>query len=297
MAERRHGTVMITGTSTGIGEASALHLDRLGFEVFAGIRRKEDGERLKARASDRLKPVLIDVTEPDSIDNAREEVADAVGDRGLAGLVNNAGGVVAGPIEFVPVDDLRRQLELNTIAQVAVTQAFMPAIRAGRGRVVFIGSIGGKTATGLNGPYAASKHAIEAIGDALRQELAPWGLHVAVIEPGAIKTEIWRKGLEGAEDDIAKLPPEGRRLYEPILRDFANAAAAIGARGIKPERVAQAVEHALTAKRPKTRYLVGSDARMQLAARRALTDRGFDRAVGMLLGRMSREGAKLTRDD
>jgi NADP-dependent 3-hydroxy acid dehydrogenase YdfG len=295
MAARERGAVMITGTSTGIGEACALRLDGLGFEVFAGVRRKDDGERLKARASGRLRPVIIDVTEQHSIDNAREEVADTVGDRGLAGLVNNAGGAVPGPLEFVPIDDLRRQLELNTIAQVAVTQAFMPAIRAGRGRVLFIGSIGGKASTGFNGPYAASKHAIEAIGDALRQELAPWDIHVAVIEPGAVKTEIWRKGLEGAEADIARLPPEGRELYEGSLRDLVNAVAAISAGGIEVDRVAQAVEHALTASRPKTRYLVGSDARMQLAARRLLTDRGFDRAVGVLLRRMSREGAKLRR--
>ncbi len=211
------GAVLITGASTGIGAAAALRLDRAGFRVFAGVRKPADGEALRAQASARLTPIIIDVTDQASIDAAAAEVTQTIGGTGLAGLVNNAGISVAGPIELVPVDDLRRQLEVNVIGQVAVTQAFMPLIRAARGRVVFIGSIGGRMSTPFLGPYSASKFALEAIADAMRVEMRPWRIHVAIVEPGSIKTPFWDKGLSDAEVMERKLTPEGHALYDDAI--------------------------------------------------------------------------------
>jgi NAD(P)-dependent dehydrogenase (short-subunit alcohol dehydrogenase family) len=273
------GAVVVTGTSSGIGEACARRLHELGFSVFAGVRKPEDGERLREATSQGVVPVIIDVTDSASIAAARDQVSQIVGDRGLAGLVNNAGVVVPGPLEFVRIDDLRWQLEVNAVGQIAVTQAFMPALRRATGRVVNIGSIGGRLATAFNGPYNASKHAMEAFSDSLRQELFPWGIRVSLIEPGAIATEIWRKGDESYEQELAKLPPEGKRLYEDALAHFAAAAAKQGEKGVPASQVADAVEHALTARRPRTRYVVGPDARGMAVARRLLPDRLLDRVV------------------
>jgi NAD(P)-dependent dehydrogenase (short-subunit alcohol dehydrogenase family) len=184
-------TVVVTGTSTGIGRATALHLDRLGYRVFAGVRRAEDAVRLRSEGSERLAPVLLDVTDIGSIEAAAKTVSAEVGERGLAGLVNNAGIVTGGPLEFVPLDELRRQLEVNTVGPVAVIQHFLPLVRRGRGRVVFVSSIGGRFSQPIVGPYCASKFALEALADALRMEVAPSGIHVSLVEPGAVKTMIF----------------------------------------------------------------------------------------------------------
>src|SRR5688500_3137446 len=184
------GAVVITGASTGIGHACALDLDSHGCHVFAGVRREEDAERLRSERAF-IEPVRIDVTDADSIASARDRVGEAVGAAGLAGLVNNAGIAVPGPLEHLPIDELRRQLEVNLVGQVAVTQAFIPMLRTSRGRIVNIGSIGGRVALPMLGPYAASKHAIEGVSDSLRRELPPWGIEVSVVRPGPIATEIW----------------------------------------------------------------------------------------------------------
>ena len=277
---RKHeGAVMITGTSSGIGEACAEYLHHLGFTVFAGVRKPDDAERLACRASERLIPVMIDVTDSDTIAAARAQVEEAVGERGLVGLVNNAGASVSGPLEFVAVEDLRWQLEVNTVGQVAVTQAFLPALRAGQGRVISVGSIGGRLALPFNGPYAASKFAMEAISDSLRRELAPWKIPVSLIEPGSVATEIWRKGLDGFEASLTDMSAESRRLYGPALTEFAAAVRATASRAIPAVEVARAVEHALTAQRPKPRYLVGRDAKAMGRAARVLPDRLADRII------------------
>ena len=252
--------VVITGASTGIGEACALHLDGQGFTVFAGVRGLEDGELLRKRASDRLIPIILDVTDADTITSAAGTVAERVGPRGLAGLVNNAGIALASPLEFVPLPKLREQLEVNVIGQIAVTQAFLPLLRKGRGRIVNMSSISGRLATPFLGPYAASKWALEALSDSLRVELRPWKIHVAVVEPGNISTPIWQKSRTAAEQLLEGLPPTARILYGPAI-DFLRRYAVDG-RGISAAAVAQAVTHALTARRPKTRYLVGTDARV-----------------------------------
>ena len=282
MAERAN--VVITGASTGIGRACALRLDRMGWRVFAGVRNADAGAALTKVASDRLTPVIIDVTDAASIAAAAELVAAAVGDRGLAGLVNNAGISVAGPLEFLPVDDLRQQLEVNVVGQVAVTQAFLPMIRQGTGRVVFMGSISGKLATPFLGPYAASKFAIEAIADALRIELHPWAIEVALVEPGSIATPIWGKGQARADALEAALSTRAHELYDPAIAAVRRTATEAEQRGIPADRVARVVARALTAKKPRTRYVVGRDARVQGLLARFAPDRLRDRLVSRLMG-------------
>ncbi len=266
-------SVVITGASTGIGEACALHLDQLGWRVFAGVRRDADGEALQRKASPRLMPLRIEVTDAASIAAARDIVAHELGDRGLDGLVNNAGIAIAAPLEFIPIDDLRRQLEINVIGQIAVTQAFLAPIRHARGRVVNIGSISGKMATPFVGPYAASKFAMEALTDALRCELRPWGIQVAIVEPGSIATPIWEKSTAEADRMEAQLPPEGHTLYGAAIKALRAFAEITAGRGIPPIEVAKAVTHALTAKKPKTRYIVGRDARLQAVVASVVPDR------------------------
>jgi NAD(P)-dependent dehydrogenase (short-subunit alcohol dehydrogenase family) len=281
---RTRGAVIVTGASTGIGEACALRLDKAGFRVFAGVRKEEDGARVKAQASERLSPLIIDVTDAASIALANDTVSAALGDAGLAGLVNNAGVGVGGALEYLPLDDLRRQLEVNVIGQIAVTQAFLPLIRKGRGRIVNMGSIGGKVATPFLGPYNASKFAMEALTDALRQELRPWGIQVVIIEPGNIKTPIWDKARSSADEVERSMPEEGRKLYSGAIKALRETVDKQAASGIPPDEVAKRVEHALTASRPKTRYLVGGDARMQHVLGRVVPDRARDGLVARYMG-------------
>jgi NAD(P)-dependent dehydrogenase (short-subunit alcohol dehydrogenase family) len=276
--------VLITGASTGIGEACALHLDKLGFRVFAGVRKAADADALRQKASPRLTPVMIDVTDATSIASAAETVGQAVGEFGLSGLVNNAGIAVVAPMEFVLLDDLRRQLEVNTIGQVAVTQAFLPLLRRAKGRIVNISSQGGRFVFPLFGPYSMSKFALEAFSDALRRELRGWGMHVAVVEAGSIATPIWSKGIATAGSIRDKLPAQAEPLYGRMMDTLRAGALLMGARGIPPETVARAVAHALTSRFPRTRYLVGLDA--QVIARLAwlLPDRVMDWIMACVLG-------------
>lgn len=275
--------VVITGASTGIGAACAWHLDRLGFTVFAGVRRIEDGEPLKAQGSVRLRPMLLDVTDAGSIEQARRVVAGLVGPRGLAGLVNNAGIAVAGPLEAVPIADLRRQFEVNVIGQVAVIQAFLPLLRNGRGRVVNMGSIAGRAAMPVMGPYSASKFALEALTDALRLEVQQWGIHVSIVEPGAIATPIWTKSGAKAEELETTVPEELKTLYAGVVGGVRARVAEAAARAIPPAAVSDAVVHALTADRPKTRYLVGRDAKVRALMIKLLPDRWSDRLMTWIL--------------
>lgn len=275
--------VVITGASTGIGAACAWHLDRLGFTVLAGVRRMEDGEALKAQASARLQPIILDVTDAKSIEQARQGVAELVGARGLAGLVNNAGIAVAGPLEAVPIADLRLQFEVNVIGQVAVIQAFLPLLRQGRGRIVNMGSIAGRAAMPVMGPYSASKFALEALTDALRLEVQQWGIQVSIVEPGAIATPIWTKSGAKAEELETVTSEDLKALYAGVIAGVRARVAEAAARAIPPDAVAQAVEHALTASCPKTRYLVGRDAKVRALMIKLLPDRWSDRLMTWIL--------------
>jgi NAD(P)-dependent dehydrogenase (short-subunit alcohol dehydrogenase family) len=273
------GTVIVTGASSGIGEACALRLARGDFDVVAGVRKDEDAERAGA-LHERVRPVKIDVADEASVAAAAQEV----GDGPIAGLVNNAGISVTGPLEFVPLDEWRHQLEVNVIGQVAVTQAFLPGIRAAKGRIVNIGSVGGKVAAPLLSPYAGSKFAMEGITDSLRRELRPLGVHVAIVEPGAVATEIWRKGTAAAEELLENAPPEAEAVYGKVIAAIRAQAAKATAEAIPPDEVAKVVEHALTADKPRTRYPVGRDAKTRIRAAGLLPDRVFDRLVARQLG-------------
>jgi NAD(P)-dependent dehydrogenase (short-subunit alcohol dehydrogenase family) len=278
-AGSQRGTVLVTGASSGIGEASAHALAAVGFEVFAGVRDPDDGERLRANGGGAIVPVRIDVTDAASIAAAAREVGDAVGAGGLAGLVNNAGIAVPAPLEHQPIEDFRHQLEVNVVGQVAVTQALLPALRTARGRIVNVGSIGGRVAVPLLGAYAASKFALEGLSDTLRRELRPWRIHVAIVEPGTIATPIWTKGIASGDELMERMSAEAQRDYGTLIR-FVRAASEQGARsGLPPAAVAKDVVHALTARRPRTRYLVGREAKSRGVMARLLPDRVMDAAI------------------
>ena len=280
------GTVIVTGASTGIGEATATHLHSLGFSVLAGVRSVEDARLVTARGLDRMSPLILDVTDPASIAAAADQVEDELAGIGLAGLVNNAGIAVSAPLEFVPIGDLRMQLEVNVIGQVAVTQAFLGLVRVAQGRVVNMGSIGGRVALPMVGPYAASKFALESITDTLRRELHGQGIDVVVIEPGGIKTPIWDKGTATADRIAEDSPPEAIALYGRLIDAVRRATTEIATdTGLPPSAVAEAVGRAMTARRPRTRYLVGRDAKLRALAARVLPDRAFDWVVQRALGR------------
>jgi NAD(P)-dependent dehydrogenase (short-subunit alcohol dehydrogenase family) len=277
------GAVLISGSSTGIGRACALRLDRARFRVFAGVRNRGDAESLEAAGSELLESVILDVTDEATIAATRERIDQVTGGR-LAGLVNNAGIGGGGPIEALELDGFRRQLEVNVTGQVAVTQAMLPMIRAARGRVVFMASIGGRVALPFLAPYAASKHAIEAVGDSLRREMVPFGVQVSIVEPGAVATPIWDKGEDQAARIREQATAEQLQAYGAAIDRFEQLFVEAGREGIAPDRVAEVVEEALTAPRAKTRYLVGRDARLRAAVRRYLPDRILDRAIARSFG-------------
>jgi NAD(P)-dependent dehydrogenase (short-subunit alcohol dehydrogenase family) len=270
-------TVVVTGASSGIGDAAARELEKRGFDVFAGVRQPADAERAEAAG---LRPLTLDVTEADSVAAAAEQVREAVGEGGLHGLVNNAGVAISGPLEFVPIDELRRQLEINLVGQMAVTQALLPLLRAARGRITNVSSIGGRIALPLVGPYAASKFALEGLSDSLRRELAPHGVSVSLIEPGGVKTPIWEKGTETANELEAAMPPEAAELYGGMVQTLRRESQEIATKtGMEPQVVADAIAHALTASKPRTRYLLGRDAKLRWAVAKRVPDRWFDALV------------------
>ncbi|MBS1844082.1 MAG: SDR family oxidoreductase, partial [Actinobacteria bacterium] len=236
-------TALVTGASSGIGRATVRRLDAAGWKVFAGVRKEEDAAALRAEGSERLKPLMLDVLDPEAIAAAGERVGAEPG--GLDGLVDNAGAAVAGPLEALPIEDFRRQVELNLTAQLAVTQAMLPAIRTARGRIVLISSMGGRVALPLTGAYHAAKFGLEGMGDSLRQELAPWGIRVVLIEPGSIDTPIWSSGEKDAERIFENASPRMRELYEATVERYRQVIKDTAERGVPPEKVAERIEHAL----------------------------------------------------
>jgi NAD(P)-dependent dehydrogenase (short-subunit alcohol dehydrogenase family) len=280
---------LITGASTGIGRATALRLARSGWTVLGGVRDGAVGELLAEEpgVAGRLIPLALDVTDPEHLALAAARVQepsarDGGPAAGLDALVNNAGIGVGGPLELVTPEDMSRQFEVNVLAQVAVTQSMLPALRRARGRIAFVSSIGGRVAMAYTAPYAASKHAIEAIADALRVELAGSHVQVALIEPGSVATPIWDKGREEAER--LTVPPELQAQYGHVPAAMDRVLEQTGRRGLPPEQVAETIERALTAPRMRARYVVGRDARMMLVLRRLLPDRTWDRVAKRALG-------------
>lgn len=252
------GAIFVTGASSGIGRATAERLAKAGYDVIPGLRRPD------ALPEPIKEPVTIDLADESTIGPATQQVLDRADGR-LVGVVNNAGYTVSGPCEALDVDDWRAQFEVNLFGHIAVTQALLPALLANKGRVVNVGSIGGRMSSPFIGPYNSSKFAVRAWTDAMRMELAPHGVHVSLIEPGSIDTPLWQKGNELADEQLEKLTDEQQRRYAQQIAGARKAADFAASHGIPPERCAKVIEHALTSRRPKGRYLVGSDARMQAA--------------------------------
>lgn len=274
MPARRAG-VLVTGASSGIGEATSLRLVRRGFQVFGGYRRTEDGRRLVAAG---VEPVYLDVTESESVQAAAARVSERLAGDALIGLVNNAGVPGAGPIETTPLDEFRHVLEVNLLGVLSVTRAFLPALRANGGRIVMISSVSGRISMPFMSPYSASKFGLEAVSDSLRIELLPEGVDVIVIEPGPIVTRIW--------DQVADLDPAAHAGTPYATRVVRLRQRAIeGARsGLRPEDVARAVERALTAPRPPSRILVlKRSSRWRLRIMERLPDRILDRLIAKRL--------------
>jgi len=250
-------TVLVTGAGRGIGRATTLRLAGAGWHVLAGVRRAEDGERLAAEVAGRVEPVQLDITSPDDVAALQDRLT------GLDALVNNAGIVVGGPIEGLPLDDLRRQLEVNVIGQVAVTQAVLPLLRASQGRVVFVSSVSGRIVTPMTGAYNASKFALEAVADALRMEVHPWRIGVSLVEPAQTDTDMWQTAEAELDATVATLTPEHRALYEGHINGMRKMIPMSQKMASPADKVAAAVERALTARRPRARYVVGAGPKVQ----------------------------------
>lgn len=285
-ATATRGSILITGTSTGIGHACAVRFAGLGWRVFAGVRKEQDARRLEEEIGPAVSPLMLDVAAADQIAAAARTIEQAVGERGLDALVNNAGIVAAGPLEYLPIPELRRQLEVNVVGQLAVTQAMLPMLRRATGRIIMISSISGRVSLPIAGAYGASKFALEALSDALRLELRHWGLHVALIEPGRIDTPIWKTSLEHAEKQLENAPPGLEERYGPLLDAVRRMAKREGV-GSPVGDVVDAIEHAVTAPRPRIRYLLGRDARRRRLLN-WLPDRFRDWLIARQLERMRR---------
>jgi NAD(P)-dependent dehydrogenase (short-subunit alcohol dehydrogenase family) len=275
---------LVTGASTGIGYACAAALAEKGYHVFAGVRNERDGARIREASGGTLEPILLDVTDAGQIADAVAHIGKVTGEAGLHGLVNNAGIAVAGPLEFMPMEDFRRQMEVNVTGLLAVTQAFLPMLRRAGGRVSLISSTNGFLSPPLMGPYSASKFAVEALGDALRVELAPWNIRVSIVQPGAIQTPIWDKSKAASEALMARMPAECHALYGKPIAIMRREAEKMAARAVPAQRVSDCVVHALTATRPKTRYLCGGGGRMEWLVARWLPDAWRDRLIRLATG-------------
>jgi NAD(P)-dependent dehydrogenase (short-subunit alcohol dehydrogenase family) len=273
-------TVLITGASRGIGRAIALRLADGGWDVLGGVRSEADGIALAAERPGRITAIPLDITEADQI-----AALDAQLPPTLDAVVNNAGVLVGGPIEGLPLDELRRQFEINVFGQVAVTQAVLPRLRASKGRIVFISSVSGRISTPMSGAYNGSKFALEGIGDALRLELKPWGIKVSLVEPAQTSTDIWHNAAAAFDEDYGKLTPEHQALYERHAKGFRRVIPMSQKLAAPADSVARSVEHALTAKRPRARYVVGAGPRIQAALMQvtpaAIGDPILSRLVGV----------------
>ncbi len=253
-------TVLITGASRGIGHATALRLADAGWDVLGGVRSEADGIALAAQRPGRITPVTLDITDAGHI-----AALDATLPPTLDALVNNAGVLVAGPVEGLPVDEFRRQFEINVFGQIAVTQAVLPRLRASKGRIAFVSSLSGRISTPMSGAYNGSKFALEGIADALRLELKPWGIKVSLVEPSQTSTDIWHHAADAFDADFAKLAPEQRDLYAGHAKGFKRVIPISQKLAAPADSAARSVEQALTAKRPRARYVVGAAPKVQAA--------------------------------
>jgi NAD(P)-dependent dehydrogenase (short-subunit alcohol dehydrogenase family) len=283
MSPHGRGTVIITGASTGIGRTTALRLAAAGYRVFAGVRNEADATALRAAASEGLTPLRLEVTDSAAIAAATEQVPRPAADE-LFAVVNNAAISVPGPMEFLPLEDVRAQLEVNLMAPLLVARAFLPHLRAAADRrIVNVSSINGRIAQRFIDVYSASKFGVEGLSDALRRELRPWRIKVVVVQPGTIATPIFETSRKRARTAAQQMPPRAHELYGRVLRTILEKQGRAPKRAIPPEQVAKVIERALTARRPRLRYPVGWDAR--LAA--LFSPQLFTRLLDRLLSRQS----------
>jgi NAD(P)-dependent dehydrogenase (short-subunit alcohol dehydrogenase family) len=276
---RARGAVLITGTDSGIGAACAEYLDGLGFRVFAGVLDRTALETKRGTRPARIRPVVLNVAKPEDIESACASITESVGAAGLFGLVNNAGYAIGGPLEYLPIEVMRRQFEVNFFGTLAVTQAFLPLIRAGQGRIINIGSPSGTLVLPFLSPYAASKAAIKAMTEVLRIELRPWNIPVSLIEPGRILTGIWRQSTDDSAALLENYPEEAIQRYRPVMEALVRMNTGAAARGLPPARVAQVVGRVLTCGRPRARYYVGWDSRLLTLAAHVVPTRLRDRVI------------------
>ena len=254
-------SVLISGASSGIGKGLSLELDRQGYQVFAGVRNPNDGDVLRSQASPQLTPVMLDVNLPEMITSACREVSSKTGGE-LFCLVNNAGISISGAMEFMPLHDFRQQMEVNVVGQLALTQACLPMLRPSTGRIIFVSSVAGRLVTAFNGPYAASKAALNAMADALRLELVSWGVSVSVLIVGSVQTPIWEKSAHKAVEILRRLPPDARMLYGNEQKRAGAFYQQVGRNGLRVEKVVEITRHLIEASHPKEYVLVGRDALM-----------------------------------
>jgi NAD(P)-dependent dehydrogenase (short-subunit alcohol dehydrogenase family) len=276
-------SVLVTGAARGIGRATALRLAAAGWDVVAGVRRSEDGDALIRAQPGRITSVTLDIT-----DAAQVAALDSALPARLDAVVNNAGVVVAAPVEALPPSELRRQLEVNVVGQAAITQAVLPRLRASKGRIVFLSSVSGLVATPMFGAYSASKFALEAMADALRMELAPWGVRVVLIEPAQTDTDLWREADAAVEEAVAGLSPGQRELYAKHIAGFRTTIPRSQRLAAPVDGVAATIEKALTDRRPKARYVVGASARAQAVMARLTPTPLLDRLLRSATGAPSR---------
>lgn len=280
--------VLITGASTGIGRQCALDLARAGWRVFAGVRKPADGEALQAAGNGNIIPLIIDVTDANTIGQAARELETALADAGLNALVNNAGITVQGPLEFVPLAMFETQMQVNVTGQLAVTQAFLPLIRKAKGRIVFMSSESGRNTLPMLGPYSASKFALEAVANALRLELLPSGIRVCLIEPGSAKTDIWTKAARNSMQIINAMPEQAKQLYAKELKLLTRLPEQVNKVAFAPEKVSKAVIRALTARRPPIRQVVGTEAKILVMFYRLFPTRLTDWITVKIMGLLAR---------
>lgn len=262
---KSRGAIVITGASTGIGLACALRLDKLGYRVFASVLSEIEGETLRRKASPKLEIFVLDICDAASIARALETLSAAVGDAGIAGIINNAGILGCAPLELLRMEQVRQVFEVNVIGHIAMTQAFLPLLRAGKGRIVNIGSLAGRSALPYTSPYNASKWAFRALSDTWRLELKSQGIGVVLIEPGLVKTPIWAKGTALAAQMARDTAPAALELYPAFASQSSEIARLAHRKGVSTTAIARVVALALTSLKPRPRYVVGREAKLLLA--------------------------------
>ncbi|BBZ20152.1 SDR family NAD(P)-dependent oxidoreductase [Mycolicibacterium gadium] len=272
-------TALVTGASRGIGKGIVEHLAARGWDVIAGVRSQQDADAVTKHDPQRVSSVILDVTSADDIAALEQSLPEQ-----LDAVVNNAGIAVGGAMETLSPDEWRKQLEINVIGALAVTQAVLPRLRRSRGRVVFISSVNGRLSMPLVGAYAASKFALEAAADALRMELNPWKIRVIVVEPAQTDTDMWRTADTMVEDLEAGLTPEHRGLYAKHIAGFKKMIPVSQKIAVPTEKVSAVVEEALTAKRPRARYIVGLVPKAQVALMSVMPTKMRDIALRKVSG-------------